>query len=213
MPKVVKNASHVGIVSVDLKKGSSMLNNQVEFCHKLASVKFLERYSNNPFVKKKDTVASHTWRVAILALTLKEDFEKLGVDFAKLISLILVHDFMEFGNEDVKALGFRDRKEKAEAEKENAKKLFASYGGTEWGKRLFSLVSEMLDPITNEALIAKALDNYESNMHVIEEIDPLKDEAHRKRTIEYIERRKGINKAVDQLIEVQLKEIDRISPG
>ncbi|PJA41434.1 hypothetical protein CO178_00190 [candidate division WWE3 bacterium CG_4_9_14_3_um_filter_34_6] len=188
-----------------------MLNGQVEFCHKLASVKFLERYSNNPFVKKKDTVASHTWRVAILALIMKEEFEKEGIDFTQLMSLILVHGFMEFGNKNVKALGFRDRKEKAEIEKENAQNLFAGYHDTQWGKRLFALVLEMLNPNTQESLIAKTLDNYESNMHVVEEVEPLKDKDHCKRTIEYIERRRGIDKVLDQLIKVQLKEIENIS--
>ena len=187
-----------------------MFKKQVEFCHKVSELKYLKRYSNNPLVTNKDTVASHTWRVAILALTIRKELEELGIDFVKLISLILVHDLVELGNSEVKALGYRDREKKSQIERRNAKKLFKKYLGTGFGEEVLSLVKEVLDTSSGEALITKTLDNYESNMHVIEEIAPLKDLGQRRRTKEYITKRLGINEVTDRLIETQLLEIDGI---
>jgi len=186
-----------------------MLNEIIHFVHKLRKVKYLVRYSNNPLVTQKDTVASHSWRAATLALLLRKDLEKRDINAQKVVDLLLIHDLVEINNEEVTALGNRDRKAKAFIEEETAKILLSEYSGS-WVEGTQQLLDEFIAQQTIEAKIAKALDNYESNMHVIEEKEPLRDDNHRQLTIDYIKRREGILDTIDELIGVQLDEIRRV---
>ena len=88
-------------------------------------------------------------------------------------------------------------------------KLLAKFSGS-GGEFVTGLLREFMDQETKEAKVAKALENFESNMHVIEEVKPIMDQGHRQRTIDYITRRRGISKTVDMLIDIQLAEIDTI---
>ena len=182
----------------------------IHFQHKIRLLKDLVRGSNNPFIHKKDTVGSHSWRAALLSLQLMEYFEKKSLNTQKITNMLLIHDLVELGNSEVKAVGHRDRKEKATHESEIANSLFTPYEGS-WSIVLKSLLDEFMAQKTLESKIAKCLENYESNLHVIEEIDPVRDPDHKRITIDYIKRRIGILPILDELIKNQLEEIEQVS--
>lgn len=180
-----------------------------EFVHELRSLKDTERYSNNPFVKKRDVVASHSWRAETFPILLHKQFLEEGIDPLRVLELLNIHDWVEIECKEVEALGFRNREEKAKKEKEVEGKLLARFSGAE-GKRMRDLISEFMEQKTLESRIAKALENLESNMHVIEEVTPILDPEHRVRTIDYIARRKGISRTIDNLVGLQLAEIEKV---
>jgi putative hydrolase of HD superfamily len=181
-----------------------------DFVHSSRVLKDTLRYSNNSLVGTKDTVASHTWRAEMFPILLREEFEKEGINATRVLELLNLHDQVERESGEVEALGHRNREEKKQREERVADNLFSSFSGL-WIKRANELTQEFMAQVTIESKVAKALENLESNMHVIEEIKPILDPDHRKLTIEYVERRRGISKVVDALIEIQLKEIDKIT--
>ncbi len=179
------------------------------FVHDLRPLKDNPRYTNNPFVKKGDVVGSHTWRTETFPIILHEQFKDDGVNPLRVLELLNIHDWVELESKEIKALGFRDRDAKAKHEEKVLKKLLVKFPNKD-GEHVASLLSEMHEQKTTESRVAKALENLESNMHVIEEVKPILDPEHRQRTIDYIERRLGICKTVDVLIAIQLAEIDKI---
>ncbi|KKQ24925.1 MAG: HD domain protein [Candidatus Woesebacteria bacterium GW2011_GWA1_37_8] len=182
----------------------------VGFLHKCRAIKETIRYSNNDLVERKDTVASHSWRASEIGVLLAPYLEDKGVSSSKVTNMLVLHDLLEIESPEVEALGHRDKKAKVKREQEVAKTLFEGYEG-EWKDSAQLLLTEFLEQTTLEAKIAKVIENYESNMHVIEEVEPIKDPEHRKLTIDYIERRRGIIPIIDELIDIQLKEIEEVS--
>lgn len=180
------------------------------FVHELRSLKEIERYSNNPFVKRKDVVASHSFRAETFPILLFDQFSQERLNPLRILELLHIHDWVEMESSKVEALGFRDRNAKAAREAKMWKKLIAKFSVSEW-KRVRDLLKEMMNQETRESKVAKALENLESNMHVIEEVKPISDSEHRQRTIDYIERRRGISKTIDSLINLQLSEIESVS--
>ena len=190
---------------------NSSLRDINKFVHLMRPIKGLMRYSNNPHVKNKDTVASHTWRSTLLALLLASELQESNpdIDWSKVIAMLIIHDIIEIGQNEVKALGFRNRETKAKREQEISQQIFSGFtsNGTMHIKKL---LEEFLDQTTIEAKLAKAIENFESNMHVIEEVEPILDKDHCQRTIDYISRRFNILNELDELIKIQLEEINEI---
>ena len=182
----------------------------VKFVHKCRALVETIRYSNNDLVKRKGTVASHSWRASEIGVLLAPYLEKQSINSSKIVNMLVLHDCVEIESIEVEALGHRDKSAKEHREMEVAKTLFEEYKG-EWKDNAQSLLTEFLEQTTLEAKIAKAIENYESNMHVIEEVEPIKDSEHCKLTIDYIEKRQGIIPIIDDLIDVQLKEIEELS--
>lgn len=179
----------------------------IEFLHQIKGLKKLPRYGNNDLVKNKDTVGSHSWRGALICLLISSFLEESGVDSSKVIKMIILHDLVELGNQKVKALGYRDESEKRLSEEKIS--LFGGFVG-DWTKSIKDFLEEFLEQKTVEARVAKMIDNYESNLHVIEEVIPIKDPTHRKLTEEYIKRREGILPILDCLIKLQSEEIEKL---
>ena len=178
--------------------------------HFSRKIKDLERYSNNPFVKKKDTVASHSWRSALLGILFESINKDTGLDFKKIIYMLILHDLVEFTNSEVTALGFRNRLFKAKSEEEALLQLKDLFPEDQF-ENIHNLLAEFVNQKSPEAKLAKAIENYESNLHVIEEKQPLLDPTHKELTINYIKRRLGLNKSFDDLINDQLGEIEEVS--
>jgi len=187
-----------------------MKNKTIDFMHFSRKIKDLERYSNNPFVKKKDTVASHSWRSALLGILFESINKDTGLDFKKIIYMLILHDLVEFTNSEVTALGFRNRLFKAKSEEEALLQLKDLFPEDQF-ENIHNLLAEFVNQKSPEAKLAKAIENYESNLHVIEEKQPLLDPTHKELTINYIKRRLGLNKSFDDLINDQLGEIEEVS--
>lgn len=106
---------------------------------------------------RHESVAEHSWRTALMAMLLTEEFPH--ADMNKVIRMCLIHDLGEAFTGDIPAFD----KTEADTQKEDA--LFQSWVGTlpEDARREFtSLLAEMNALETQEAKIYKALDKMEA---------------------------------------------------
>ncbi len=108
---------------------------------------------------RRESVADHSWRTALMAMLLTgvEDFRGLNMD--RVIRMCLIHDLGEAFTGDIPAF----KKQEADAEKEDAIFLnwveaFPEPQRTEW----LGLLEEMNALQTDEARLYKALDKLEA---------------------------------------------------
>ena len=179
-----------------------------KFIHHIESLKHNKRFTTNPFVERKDTVASHSWRASLLFLS----FEGLlpeTISRQKVYELLTMHDLTELEKEGTKALGFRNEKENIKEDREDDFSQF-SYLAEPLYKKLRDLWSEYKEQKSVESKIAKTIERLESNWTAIESVDAVKDKTHRQRTIEYVTGLLGADRHLDMLINLQLEEIKSI---
>ena len=108
---------------------------------------------------RRESVADHSWRTALMAMLLTgiEDFRGLNMD--RVIRMCLIHDLGEAFTGDIPAF----KKQETDAEKEDAIFLnwveaFPEPQRTEW----LDLLAEMNALQTDEARLYKALDKLEA---------------------------------------------------
>jgi putative hydrolase of HD superfamily len=106
---------------------------------------------------RQESVAEHSWRMAILSFILEEEFPDL--DMKRIIEMILIHDIGEAYDGDYPA--FRDQpKNKLEMEKKAVKKIISNLPNNLQNK-IMGLWTEYNECKTQEARLAKALDKIE----------------------------------------------------
>ena len=176
-----------------------------EFLSEVEPLKHNLRFTTNPFVIRKDTVASHTWRAMLLAL-FTEDLEDASVNSNRVMELLLIHDLVELSQQGTAALGFRNEQAKIQNDTEETLERF-SYLPAKLYAKILSLWDEFKQQKTQEAEIAKLLERLESNVTAIESVEAVKNPEHRVRTEAYVASKKGISEGIDRLIECQLELI------
>lgn len=117
-------------------------------------------------IKDVESVAEHTWRVAMLALLLAPE---LNLDQSKLVKMALVHDLGEAGIGDVKwesgkkVIG--SQRKKHEDEEKVINKMFADNPNFQ---EYIELWQEFSHQETREAKIVKQLDKLEMVIQALE---------------------------------------------
>lgn len=106
---------------------------------------------------RQESVAEHTWRLAVLAMLMEPDFTDL--DMNKVIRMCLIHDWGEAVTGDIPAFLKTDTHE--EAEEEAIDSLLATLPKAA-SLRFTSLFEEMLQCESKEAKLVKALDKIET---------------------------------------------------
>ncbi len=106
---------------------------------------------------KRESVAEHTFRTALMAYFVKDEFPEADID--KVIKMCLIHDLGEAFTGDIPAFNKTDSDEKTEQQMlfDWVKSLPEPYSG-----ELPTLYEEMLKRETLEAKIYKALDGLEA---------------------------------------------------
>jgi putative hydrolase of HD superfamily len=105
---------------------------------------------------RHESVPEHSWRMAVMAMIVKDEFPK--VDIAKVIEICLIHDFGEVYDGDVP--GF-EKKEGYEKKEEIAVKKVVKPLANKTQNKIVNLWKEFEDCKTPEAQLAKALDKLE----------------------------------------------------
>ena len=105
---------------------------------------------------RKESVAEHSWRLAIMAMLCTEEYPNL--DMTKVMKMCLIHDFGEAITGDIPA--FLKTLEH-EREEENAVEYLLSILPDETKEEFRSLFKEMNELSTDEARLYKSLDNLE----------------------------------------------------
>lgn len=144
--------------------------NKEEFLNLLLEIGLLKRIQRTGWVlkgvKNAESVAEHTWRVAMLALLLAD---KLKVNQLKLVKMALIHDLGEIGIGDIKwESGKRiigSQKQKHKDERNVVERIFADNPSF---KEYVSLWEEFEEQKTRESKIVKLLDKLEMAIQALE---------------------------------------------
>ncbi len=108
---------------------------------------------------RKESVADHSWRIALMAMLLGQEEEFAGTDIARVMKMCLIHDLGEAFTGDIPTF----LKSSSDEEKEDEifqrwVDTFPAAQRTEWK----SLLEEMKEMRTTEAKLWKALDKTEA---------------------------------------------------
>ncbi|SDL94884.1 HD domain-containing protein [Sediminibacillus halophilus] len=115
---------------------------------------------------RQESVAEHSWRVALMAVFLEPYLDK-QVDTAKLLKMITIHDLVEAEATDIPAFDTMDNQqaqmEKQERELQAIENIRKTLGG-DLGKDIQQLWLEFEDKSSYEAKVANALDKLEAQL-------------------------------------------------
>ena len=103
---------------------------------------------------RQESVAEHSWRLAVLAMLMEDDFPQL--DMNKVIRMCLIHDWGEAVTGDIPAFIKTEADEETEADAIEA--LLKNLPET-ISSGFLTMFKEMSDLTTDEAILVKALDN------------------------------------------------------
>ena len=128
----------------------------LDFLRKLECLKTNGRHSTT-VGGVTETVAAHSWRLAVLALLILPEFPE--IDGNKLIRMCLIHDFGEAITGDIPSFLKTDKHEQSEGDAVNA--LLSALPEPQRGS-LSALFAEMDAQVSAEARLYKALDKLEA---------------------------------------------------
>lgn len=108
---------------------------------------------------RRESTAEHSWRLAVLAAVVLEEFP--GLDAGRVLTMALVHDLGELYDGDLSAASRPDAGEKRRKEAAGMQKALA-YLPERTADRLYTLWEEYEQGATKEARLVKALDKAET---------------------------------------------------
>jgi putative hydrolase of HD superfamily len=109
---------------------------------------------------RRESVAEHTWQMALLALVTHRHLER-RVDIDRVLRMILVHDLVEAEVGDVPFFEQGDRKQAKQSREQEAIARIRDMLDDATGTEIFDLFQEYELRGSPEARFAKALDNLE----------------------------------------------------
>lgn len=145
------------------------IQNILTFLHRSKSLETAERYQTSLKEGKRNTVAEHSWRLALMALVIGEEC-KVRADIPHAVSLALLHDLAEAKTGDIDAYdqvmqGKSLIENKAKEEEEAMKEIVDDLPFGDW---IFNYWEEYEAQKTVEAKFVKALDKIEGFLHIAE---------------------------------------------
>ena len=127
----------------------------LEFLSVIEALKDVTRHSWSSS-GRQESVAEHTWRMAVMALLVEDEFPE--VDFKRVLAMCLFHDLGEIGG-DVPAFEKKSEDEEREA---HALQKITSILPSDVADRILCLQKEFIECETVEAKLANALDKLEA---------------------------------------------------
>lgn len=180
----------------------------LEILSKAAELKIATRHCYTS-ENRRESVADHSWRMALMAMLLSGEAEFQKVDMDKVIRMSLIHDLGEAFTGDIPT--FEKTQEDAEKEETLLQEWIGSFPSPqkeEW----VSLLREMEEMNTLEAKTYKALDKLEAvishNESDIATWLPLEYElqfTYGKENVEFSEYLKELSKCIDKWTEEKIK--------
>ena len=128
----------------------------IDIMHILEKLKNVPRHSWMSS-GRRESVAEHSWRLALLALFVGDEFP--NADIGRIIRMCLIHDIGEAYTGDIPAF---DKTEADESAEEKAVKSFLTALPEPYVCELTALFAEMKAQETPEAKIYRALDKLEA---------------------------------------------------
>lgn len=108
---------------------------------------------------KQESTAEHSWRLALLAMTLKPEYP--GLDFGRVLELCITHDLGEALHGDIPAVDQDPARPKSAAERDDLATMLAPLPEAERA-RFLDLWEDYEGARSPEARLVKALDKLET---------------------------------------------------
>ncbi|MCR8842079.1 HD domain-containing protein [Paenibacillus sp. SC116] len=115
---------------------------------------------------RRESVAEHTWRLALMAMTI-EPYLPIKVNSEKLLKMIIIHDLVEAYAKDIPAFDTMNNSEAKALKYKNeiaAIEQIRNILGDEHGQKLYDYWFEFERKETYEAKVANALDKLEAQI-------------------------------------------------
>ena len=109
---------------------------------------------------RQESVAEHTWQMALMAILINRHLEK-PVNLEHVLKMILVHDLVEAEAGDIPFFEIGSRKEQKVKREQEAIEKIQQILHTQTGKEIYDLFQEFEFGQTLEAKLVRALDNLE----------------------------------------------------
>lgn len=130
------------------------------FLQEIDKLKGIKRRSKIGCEDREETVAEHSWHLALFVFLFARELET-EVDLEKVLLLALIHDLVEIYAGDTFAFDEEGQKDKGEREEEAARKLF-SLLPADREEELHALWQEFESGQSKEALFTRALDKLQA---------------------------------------------------
>lgn len=138
---------------------SARLDAQMAFLREADKLKRIVRGTTLGDGSRYENSGEHSWHIALYAMVLGEDAPE-GVDTARVIRMLLLHDLVEIDAGDAPIFGDHDETEMAEKERAAADRIFGLL--PEGQARAFRALWEEFEAAeTPDARFAKSLDRFQ----------------------------------------------------
>lgn len=138
---------------------------------------------------RKESVADHSWRVALLVILVAPFLDK-KINLEKAIKMAIIHDLAESVVGDINIIDTLNNQELNKEKLENEKKVFeniVSHLGTELGSELLLLWNEFEENSSYEAKVINALDKIEAQLQQNESKLSMWKEIEKTGKLQYLE--------------------------
>ena len=136
---------------------SERLAKQMDFIVRIDELKKIVRQTALTDGSRQETVAEHSWHIAVMVLLLAEYSNDPNIDLLKVIKMLLIHDIVEIYAGDTFLYDVESRKEQNQNEEKAAKRIFGILPEDQ-ASELQSIWDEFEERKTPESRFAKALD-------------------------------------------------------
>lgn len=138
-----------------LLAGQDRLGAQLRFVAEIDALKTVVRQTTLMDASRRENDAEHSWHLAMMALLLAEHAP--GVDAARVVRMLLIHDIVEIDAGDVFFFDVAGMVGQAEREQRAAERIFALLPADQ-GDGLRALWEEFEERVSPDARFARALD-------------------------------------------------------
>jgi putative hydrolase of HD superfamily len=154
-----------GVFGRELHSGQKdRFKQQIEFILEIDKLKHVLRQTILMDKSRKENSAEHSWHIALTVMILSEYAGDEGIDFFRVMKILLVHDLIEIDAGDTYCYDDRGREDQAEREKAAADRIFNILPADQ--ARMFrELWDEFEKRETPESRFANALDRVQPFLH------------------------------------------------
>lgn len=146
-------------IHINISLGEELRMNTSTFLEILSVAEKLKCNTRHSWTSsgRHESVAEHSWRIALMALLMRDEFPNIDMD--KVIRMCLIHDLGEAFTGDIPAF---DKKEEDSKKEDEIFLQWIETFPTHYKEEFIELLAEMNERKTEEAKLYKALDNLEA---------------------------------------------------